>query len=80
MKDNAYYSDDTDPSEHIYDSIISFSYKGESTVFFQELAMDNLNAKALIAFPEFPNTFDKIVVDRNKIYLKVFYTKFKDQN
>ena len=27
MKDNAYYSEDSDPSEHIYDSIVSFSIK-----------------------------------------------------
>ena len=80
MKDNAYYSEDSDPSEHIYDSIVSFSYKGESTVFFQELAMDNLSANSLIAFPEFPNSFDKMVIDKDKIYLKVFYTKYKDQN
>lgn len=80
MKDNAYYSDESDPSEHLYDSIISFSYKGESTVFFQELAMDNLAANSLIAFPEFPNTFDKVIIDKNKVYLKVFYTKYKDQN
>ena len=80
MRDNAYYSEDSDPLEHIYDSIISFSYKGESTVFFQELAMDNLSANSLIAFPEFPNTFDKMVIDKDKIYLKVFYTKYKDQN
>ena len=72
MKDNAYYSDDSDPSEHVYDSIISFSYKGESTVFFQELAMSNLEANALVAFPEFPNSFDQMIIDRNKIYLKVF--------
>ena len=58
----------------------SFSYKGESTVFFQELAMDNLSANSLIAFPEFPNTFDKMVIDKDKIYLKVFYTKYKNQN
>ena len=80
MKDNAYYSDDSDPSEHVYDSIISFSYKGESTVFFQELAMSNLEANALVAFPEFPNSFDQMIIDRNKIYLKVFYTKYKGQN
>ncbi|MEL0009243.1 MAG: hypothetical protein VW741_05170 [Flammeovirgaceae bacterium] len=80
MKDNAYYSEDSDPSEHIYDSIVSFSYKGESTVFFQELAMDNLSANSLIAFPEFPNSFDKMVIDKDKIYLKVFYTKYKNQN
>jgi len=80
MKDNAYYSEDSDPSEHIYDSIVSFSYKGESTVFFQELAMDNLSANSLIAFPEFPNSFDKMVIDKHKIYLKVFYTKYKNQN
>ena len=80
MKDNAYYSEDSDPSEHIYDSIVSFSYKGESTVFFQELAMDNLSANSLIVFPEFPNSFDKMVIDKDKIYLKVFYTKYKNQN
>tara|TARA_B100000902_G_C27311907_1_gene918937 strand:- start:204 stop:1565 length:1362 start_codon:yes stop_codon:yes gene_type:complete len=80
MNDNAYYSNESGPSEHIYDSIITFSYKGESTVFFQELAMDNLDAKTLVAFPEFPNTFDKMVIDRNKVYLKVFYTKYKNQN
>ena len=80
MKDNAYYSEDSDPSEHIYDSIVSFSYKGESTVFFQELAMDNLSANSLIAFPEFPNSFDRMVIDKDKIYLKVFYTKYKNQN
>ena len=80
MRDNAYYSEDSDPLEHIYDSIISFSYKGESTVFFQELAMDNLSANSLIAFPEFPNSFDKMVIDKDKIYLKVFYTKYKNQN
>tara|TARA_B100001113_G_scaffold346065_1_gene336484 strand:+ start:1294 stop:2685 length:1392 start_codon:yes stop_codon:yes gene_type:complete len=77
MEDNAYYSNETDPSQHKYDSIISYSYKGESTVFFQELAMNNLSAHKLIAFPSFPNTLDKMVVDKDKFYMKVFYTKYK---
>lgn len=80
MKDNAYYTEDTDASEHNYDSLISFSYKGESTVFFQELALKNINANSLVAYPESPNTFKKLIVDKNNIYLKVFYTKFKNQN
>ena len=42
--------------------------------------MDNLSANSLIAFPEFPNTFDKMVIDKDKIYLKIFYTKYKNQN
>ena len=80
MTDNAYYSDETDPAKHKYDSIISYSYKGESTVFFQEIAMNNLSANKLVAFPSFPNTFDKMVVDKDKFYMKVFYTKYKKQN
>ena len=35
MKDNAYYSDESDPAEHIFDSIVSFSY-GESQLFFSK--------------------------------------------
>jgi len=80
MKDNAYYSEDSDPAEHNYDSIISYSYKGESTVFFQEIAMNNLSADKLIAFPSVPNTFDKMIADKDKFYMKVFYTKYKKQN
>jgi len=80
MTDNAYYSDETGPAKHKYDSIISYSYKGESTVFFQEIAMNNLSANKLVAFPSFPNTFDKMVVDKDKFYMKVFYTKYKKQN
>tara|TARA_B100000579_G_scaffold299637_1_gene249635 strand:- start:1730 stop:3085 length:1356 start_codon:yes stop_codon:yes gene_type:complete len=78
MKDNAYYSDESDPAEHIFDSIVSFSYRGESTVFFQELALNNISADELISFPELPNSFDNLVIDKDKIYLKVYYTKYKD--
>tara|TARA_B100000945_G_C20417368_1_gene615850 strand:- start:1415 stop:2770 length:1356 start_codon:yes stop_codon:yes gene_type:complete len=78
MKDNAYYSDELDPAEHIFDSIVSFSYRGESTVFFQELALNNISADELISFPELPNSFDNLVIDKDKIYLKVYYTKYKD--
>ena len=78
MKDNAYYSSESDPAEHPFDSVISFSYKGESTVFFQEVAMNNLTANELIAFPESPNTFDNLVIDKDKFFLKVYYTKYKD--
>ena len=35
MRDNAYFSSESDPAEYVYDSIISFSYKGESTFFFK---------------------------------------------
>ena len=80
MRDNAYYSTDSDPAEHVFDSIISYSYKGESTVFFQEIAMQNLTADKLIAFPSFPNTFEKMVANKDKFYMKVFYTKYKKQN
>ena len=78
MKDNAYYSDESDPAEHIFDSVVSFSYRGESTVFFQELALNNISADELISFPELPNSFDNLVIDKDKIYLKVYYTKYKD--
>ena len=78
MKDNAYYSDESDPAEHIFDSIVSFSYRGESTVFFQELALNNISADELISFPELPNSFENLVIDKDKIYLKVYYTKYKD--
>ena len=78
MKDNAYYSDELDPAEHIFDSIVTFSYRGESTVFFQELALNNISADELISFPELPNSFDNLVIDKDKIYLKVYYTKYKD--
>ena len=78
MKDNAYYSDELDPAEHIFDSIVSFSDRGESTVFFQELALNNISADELISFPELPNSFDNLVIDKDKIYLKVYYTKYKD--
>ena len=80
LKDNAYYSDESDPAEHNYDSIISYSYKGESTVFFQEIAMNNLSADKIIAFPSVPNTFNKMVTNKDKFYMKVFYTKYKKQN
>ena len=80
MADNAYYSEETGPAKHKYDSIISYSYKGESTVFFQEIAMKNLSADKLVAFPSFPNTFDKMIADKDKFYMKVFYTKYKKQN
>ena len=80
MRDNAYYSTDSDPAEHVFDSIISYSYKGESTVFFQEIAMQNLTADKLIAFPSSPNTFEKMIVNKDKFYMKVFYTKYKKQN
>ena len=60
------------------DSIVSFSYKGESTVFFQELAMGNLTANELITYPELPNTFDNLVIDKDKVFLKIYYTKYKE--
>ena len=80
MKDNAYYSQDTDPVEYVYDSIISFSYKGESTVFFQEVILGNIKANKLISYPENPNSFNHLVINKDKFYLKVFYTKYKDSN
>ena len=78
MRDNAYYSDESDAAEHALDSIVSFSYKGESTVFFQELAMGNLTANELITYPELPNTFDNLIMDKDKVFLKIYYTKYKE--
>ena len=78
MRDNAYYSDESDAAEHALDSIVSFSYKGESTVFFQELAMGNLTANELITYPELPNTFDNLIIDKDKVFLKIYYTKYKE--
>ena len=65
MKDNAYYSEDTDPVEYVYDSIISFSYKGESTVFFQEVILGNIKANKLISYPENPNSFNHLVINKD---------------
>jgi hypothetical protein len=78
MRDNAYYSDESDAAEYPLDSIVSFSYKGESTVFFQELAMGNLTANELITYPELPNTFDNLVINKDKVFLKIYYTKYKE--
>ena len=76
MKDNSYFTDDNDPGEYVFDNNITFTYKGESTVFFQELASKNLEAKKLVVYPENSNSFEKLIIDKNKFYLKVFYTKF----
>ena len=80
MRDNAYFSSESDPAEYVYDSIISFSYKGESTIFFQELISGTIEAKKIISYPDNPNIFNQLVIDKNKFYLKVFYTKYKDSN
>ena len=42
----------------------------------KELASGNINAKKLVAYPENPNSFEKLVIDKNRFYLKVYYTKF----
>ena len=76
MKDNSYFTDDNDPGEYVFDNNITFTYKGESTVFFQELASKNLDAQKLVVYPENSNSFEKLIIDKNKFYLKVFYTKF----
>ena len=76
MRDNSYFTDDNDPGEYVFDSNITFTYKGESTVFFQELASKNLNAQKLVVYPENSNSFEKLIIDKDKFYLKVFYTKF----
>jgi hypothetical protein len=76
MRDNSYFTDDNEPGEYVFDSNITFSYKGESTVFFQELASENIKAEKLVVYPESSNSFEKLIVDKNKFYLKVFYTKF----
>jgi len=76
MKDNSYFTDDNDPGEYVFDNNITFTYKGESTVFFQELASKNLDAQKLVVYPENSNSFEKLIIDKDKFYLKVFYTKF----
>ena len=79
MRDNSYFTDDNEPGEYLFDSNITFSYKGESTVFFQELASGNIDAKKLVVYPENSNSFEKLIIDKNKFYLKVFYTKLNQQ-
>ncbi len=76
MRDNSYFTEDNDQGEYLFDENITFTYQGQSTVFFQELASGNINAKKLVAYPENPNSFEKLVIDKNRFYLKVYYTKF----
>ena len=75
MRDNSYFTDDNEPGEYFFDDEMTFSYRGESTVFFQELASKNINAPRLVVYPENSNSFEKLVIDKNKFYLKVYYTK-----
>ncbi len=75
MRDNSYFTDDNEPGEYFFDDDMTFSYRGESTVFFQELASKNINAPRLVVYPENSNSFEKLVIDKNKFYLKVYYTK-----
>ena len=46
------------PGEYVFDNNITFTYKGESTVFFQELASKNLDAQKLVVYPENSNSFE----------------------
>ena len=75
LKDNAYYGQDEDPAYYTYDSLISRTYKGTSTVFFQDLAMKKYDVKKVIVFPSTPSTFNQAVIDKTKFRLKVFYSK-----
>ena len=75
LKDNAYYGQDEDPAYYAYDSLISRTYKGTSTVFFQDLAMKKHDVKKVIVFPSTPSTFNQAVIDKTKFRLKVFYSK-----
>ena len=54
MRDNAYFSSESDPAEYVYDSIISFSYK-ENQQFFSELISGTIEAKKIISYPDNPN-------------------------
>ena len=75
LKDNAYYGQDEDPAYYAYDSLISQTYKGASTIFFQDLAMKKYDVKKVIVFPLTPSTFNQAIIDKNKFRLKVFYSK-----
>ena len=75
LKDNAYYGQDEDPAYYAYDSLISHTYKGTSTVFFQDLALKKYDVKKVVVFPSTPSTFNQAIIDKTKFRLKVFYSK-----
>jgi len=79
LKDNAYYGQDEDPAYYKYDSIITSSYVGTSTVFFQDLAKKKYDVSRIVVFPSTSSTFNQAIINKNNFRLKVFYSKLKSE-
>jgi len=78
LKDNAYYGENTDNAEYVYDSLFTKSYLGSSTIFFQEIIQGNINTKKLVVFPDVVSSFNQTTIDKNSFILRVFYTDYKE--
>ena len=76
LKDNAYYGETEAPASYRYDSIITSSYQGTSTVFFQDLALKKYDVKREVVFPSVASTFNQAIINKDNFRLKVFYTKY----
>ena len=76
LKDNAYYGETEAPASYRYDSIITSSYQGTSTVFFQDLALKKYDVKRVVVFPSVASTFNQAIINKDNFRLKVFYTKY----
>ena len=79
-QDNAYYGQDEDPAYYAYDSLISHTYKGTSTVFFQDLAMKKYDVKKVVVFPSTPSTFNQAIIDKTKFRLNNVILRFGNFN
>ena len=78
LKDNAYYGENTENAEYVYDSLFTKSYIGSSTIFFQEVIQGNISPKKLVVFPDNVSSFNQAVINKNSFILRVFYTDYKE--
>ena len=78
LKDNAYYGENTENAEYVYDSLFTKSYIGSSTIFFQEVIQGNISPKKLVVFPDNVSSFNQAVINKNSFILRVFYTDYNE--
>ena len=78
LKDNAYYGENVENAEYVYDSLFTKSYLGSSTIFFQEIIQGNINPKKLVVFPDVVSSFNQATIDKNSFILRIFYTDYKE--